>query len=314
LTRNNPQSRKAVSKRSLGDSLSIHTAKVRRKAASSRFGRLLGPRGTVTVILGAALSLGGLTQAMDGVHFLVEKDLDAVRLVRQDAGEATVVASVKDGFAANSLFKLSRVLPTSLVSHQLALFDEEWMPQAAGVPSHMKHDVFHEEMYRINRAIRREFFAVAMPYGDLIHEKAAKYDVDPALVAAVIEQESKFRTRAHSQVGARGLMQLMPRTGRWMGARDLYDPEQNIDAGVRYIKYLQRRFDGNVKNTIAAYNAGEGNVQRYNGVPPFRETQQYVKKVMHNYARRNEELKRYGQEQHGSNVIHTDEGPLMTLR
>jgi len=294
--------------------MSVQVAEARRKSERSRVGRLLGPRGTLTVLLGAALSLGGLTQAMDGVHFLVEKDLDAVRLVRQDAGEATVVASVKDGFAANSLFKLSRVLPERLVTRQLALFDEAWIPAAAGLPGHARHDVFHEEMRRINQAIRRDFFAVAMPYGDLIHEKSAKYDVDPALVAAVIEQESKFRSRARSQVGARGLMQLMPRTGRWMGARDLYDPEQNIDAGVRYIKYLQGRFDGNVKNTIAAYNAGEGNVQRYNGVPPFRETQQYVRRVMHNYAKRNEQLKRYDQEQRSSTMIHTDEGPVMTLR
>jgi soluble lytic murein transglycosylase-like protein len=148
-------------------------------------------------------------------------------------------------------------------------------------------------MARINDAIRRQFFANAMPFGDLIHEKAKKYDVDPILVAAVIEQESKFRSRARSQVGAQGLMQLMPRTGRWMGARNLYDPAQNIDAGVKYIKYLSEKYDGNLKKTIAAYNAGEGNVNRYNGVPPFRETQTYVRKVMHNYEKRNNELRAF---------------------
>ena len=135
-------------------------------------------------------------------------------------------------------------------------------------------------MRRINDAIRRDFFANAVPFGDIIHEKAAKYDVDPALVAAVIETESRFHPRARSRVGARGLMQLMPRTGRWLGAQNLNDPNQNIDAGVKYIKYLQRRFDGNLNKTIAAYNAGEGNVRRYNGVPPFSETRSYVRKVM----------------------------------
>ena len=91
-------------------------------------------------------------------------------------------------------------------------------------------------------------------------------------------------------------MQLMPRTGRWMGARDLYDPEQNVDAGVKYIKYLHKRFDGNLKKTLAAYNAGEGNVKRYGGIPPFRETQTYVKKVMKNYDRRSKQLKKFEQE------------------
>ncbi len=113
-------------------------------------------------------------------------------------------------------------------------------------------------MKRINEALRAEFFAEEIPYGELIYEKAKKYNVDPALVAAVIEQESRFKPGARSPVGARGLMQLMPRTGRWMGARDLYNPEQNIDAGVRYIKYLDKRFDGDVNKIIAAYNGGEG--------------------------------------------------------
>jgi hypothetical protein len=259
--------------------------------------------------MGAALSVGGLTQALDGAHFVVEKDLDSVRVVERQGGEATVVADVHDGFAANSLFKLSRVLPGSLVSQRIALFDDDWLPKDVVAAPHVKRDVFHEEMARINGAIRRQFFANAMPYGDLIHEKAVKYDVDPALVAAVIEQESKFHRTARSSVGARGLMQLMPRTGRWLGARNLYDPAQNVDAGVKYIKYLQERFDGNVKKAIAAYNAGEGNVKRYNGIPPFRETQSYVKKVMSNYQKRNEQLRDFSAERAGM----ADDG-VRTLR
>ena len=161
---------------------------------------------------------------------------------------------------------------------------------------HSKLDVFHEEMARINDVIRREFFANAMPYGDLIHEKAAKYDVDPALVAAVVETESRFKTNARSQVGARGLMQLMPKTGRWMGARNLYNADQNVDAGAKYLKYLNTRFDGNLTKTIAAYNAGEGNVRRYKGIPPFRETRSYVKKVMSRYEARKKQLENYKDE------------------
>jgi soluble lytic murein transglycosylase-like protein len=161
-------------------------------------------------------------------------------------------------------------------------------------------------MKRINESIRAEFFAEEIPYGELIYEKAKKYDVDPALVVAVIEQESRFKPRARSHVGARGLMQLMPRTGRWMGATDLYNPEQNIDAGVRYIKYLDRRFNGDLNQIIAAYNGGEGNVKRYQGIPPFRETRQYVKKVMKNYDKRTRQMEKYQQDQVGGSVPDAD--------
>jgi hypothetical protein len=260
--------------------------------------RTLGGRGAAAVLLGATLSLGGMAEALEGVHFLIQKNSDSVRVVRQDGHRSTVVANVPGGLAADSLFKLSRALPARVVSRQIAFFDNRWLTLRAPDPQHPR-SVFHEEMARINDAIRREFFTNAVPYGDLIHEKAAKYDVDPALVAAVIEQESTFRTRARSQVGARGLMQLMPSTGRWLGARDLYDPEQNVDAGVKYIKFLQERFGGNLKKTIAAYNAGQGNVDRYNGVPPFAETQTYVRRVLRNYQKRHDQLNQYSNEVRG---------------
>ena len=245
------------------------------------------------------LSAGGLTQALDGVHFLVQKDLDAVRVVKQDGRRVEVVAKIDDGFTGNSVFKLSRVLPDRFVTQQNALFSDRWIPetpQPASAPQRHR-DVFHEEMARINSAIKRDFFSSAVPFGSIIHEKAQKYDVDPALVAAVVETESRFRTHARSQVGAKGLMQLMPRTGRWLGARNLYDPNQNVDAGAKYLSYLTQRFDGNLKKTIAAYNAGEGNVRRYQGVPPFRETRSYVKQIMSRYEKRKKELKQYSDQQ-----------------
>ncbi len=254
--------------------------------------RLLGGRGATSLALAATLSVGGLTQMMDGVHIVVRKDLDAVRVVKEQGRTAQVMAKIDDGFAGNSLFKLSRALPGSLVTRENSLFNDGWVADPAA-PQQVRRDVFHEEMARINTAIRRDFFQNAVPFGDIIHEKAQKYDVDPALVAAVMETESRFRTNARSQVGARGLMQLMPRTGRWMGANNLYDPEQNVEAGTKYLKYLSQRFDGNLNKTIAAYNAGEGNVKRYNGVPPFRETRQYVKKVLTRYQTRQQQLKKY---------------------
>lgn len=310
LNRDNYHGTKLPKQRPLRERLSIRLACVRRNLQSRPFLRLLGGRAAATLALGAALSIGGVTDAFDNIHYLVEKDLDAVRVVQQRGEDDKVVASLA-GFTGNTVFKLARALPDRYVTRELTLFDDAWLgPQK---PGHEQRDVFFEEMARINDAIRREFFAASMPYGDLIHEKSEKYDVDPALVAAVIEQESRFRERARSQVGARGLMQLMPRTGRWMGARDLYDPEQNVDAGVKYIKYLQQQFEGNLKKTLAAYNAGEGNVRRYGGVPPFRETQHYVKKVMSSYDKRSRQLKAWEADQrHGGSVPEAD--GVLTLR
>lgn len=282
--------------------LATRFAMSRKKLQSKPLLRLLGGRGAATLALGAALSLGGVSEVFENAHFLVEKNLDAVQVVRTEGESSRVVARLGDGFAANTVFKLSQLIPDRYVSRELSLFNDEWLP---GLPGQGPRDVFFEEMARINDALRHEFFSASMPYGDLIHRKSEKYDVDPALVAAVIEQESRFKVRARSHVGARGLMQLMPRTGKWMGARDLYDPEQNVDAGVKYIKYLQKRFDGNLTNTIAAYNAGEGNVERYRGVPPFRETRTYVKKVLKNYDKRTKELRAW-EEQRGGSVPEAD--------
>jgi hypothetical protein len=306
-----------MNKRPLIDRVSIRLAKLKKGAAGKPLIRLIGGRGAATLALGAALSVGGLTDVLSEGHLLVRKELDGVRIVRQTEGRQTVLASMHDGFAGNTLFKLSRALPDRYVTRELALFDGEWLPETLTEKTHApqrRRDVFFEEVRRFNDVVRKDFFVAAMPYGDLIHEKAEKYDVDPVLVAAVIEQESRFRSRARSQVGAKGLMQLMPRTGRWMGASDLYDPEQNIDAGVKYIKYLQKRFRGNMKKTLAAYNAGEGNVKRYGGVPPFRETQHYVKKVMKNYDKRNRELKEFEQDQLRGGTATSDTDGTLTVR
>lgn len=127
--------------------------------------------------------------------------------------------------------------------------------------------------------VREEFFRTEVPFGSIIYKEAKKNDLRPELVAAVVQAESRFKPTARSGAGAIGLMQLVPRTGRWMGARDLTNPVQNITAGTKYLKYLNGRFDGNETKVIAAYNAGEGNVKRFGGVPPFKETRKYVSRV-----------------------------------
>ena len=128
-------------------------------------------------------------------------------------------------------------------------------------------------------AAKEHFFKTQVPFGSIIYKEAKKQNIPPELVAAVVHTESKFKPNARSGAGAMGLMQLVPKTGRWMGARNLMNPAENIMAGTKYLKYLNDRFDGDQQKVIAAYNAGEGNVRRFGGVPPFRETRQYVSKV-----------------------------------
>ena len=128
-------------------------------------------------------------------------------------------------------------------------------------------------------SVKEHFFKTQVPFGQLIYSEAKKNNLDPELVAAVVRQESKFHPTARSHAGAVGLMQLVPRTGRWLGARNLNDPTQNVMAGAKYLRYLTDRFNGNTEKAVAAYNAGEGNVRRFGGVPPFRETRNYVQRV-----------------------------------
>ena len=128
-------------------------------------------------------------------------------------------------------------------------------------------------------AARREVL-VGLPYGSQIWRTAQKHDVDGLLVAAIVEAESGFTPDAVSPKGAVGLMQLLPSTGGLYGTPDLLDPFTNLDVGTRYLSWLLREFDGDLERALAAYNAGPATVARYNGVPPFRETRQYVRKVL----------------------------------
>jgi soluble lytic murein transglycosylase-like protein len=120
----------------------------------------------------------------------------------------------------------------------------------------------------------------ATPYGEIIASMAEAHGVDPLLVRALIQVESNYQPKARSRKGAMGLMQIMPATARVYNVRNPFDPKANIEAGIKHLKSLIDRFGGGIELALAAYNAGEGAVTKFNGVPPYRETKSYVSRIL----------------------------------
>ena len=121
----------------------------------------------------------------------------------------------------------------------------------------------------------------ATPYGELIFAASRRHAINPQLIAAMVRMESAFDPMAVSLKGASGLLQLMPSTAHRFGVsqNEIFDPERNLDAGVRYVSWLSERFDGDLSLVLAGYNAGEAAVDRYQGVPPYKETRDYIRRV-----------------------------------
>jgi soluble lytic murein transglycosylase-like protein len=142
----------------------------------------------------------------------------------------------------------------------------------------------HQRQVKLLLVFLLSFNCYASDINSLVKASAEKYNVEERLIHSIIKQESNYNINAISKASAAGLMQLMPQTARRFGVDNRFDPKQNIDGGTHYLRVLLDMFNGDTTLAVAGYNAGEGAVQKYNGIPPYRETQDYVKKVIANIS------------------------------
>lgn len=233
-----------------------------------------------TWALGASLAFGGIGVPMKMVHDAQPKTTETGGQ-RADAAAASPDAGINSDLATAKNIAAQVAGGVQAVANGVTGVAQSPLATVAQAPQQIAKAVVNAPAAVATTAdtVKEHFFKTQVPFGSIIYDEAKKNDISPELVAAVVHTESKFVPTARSQAGAVGLMQLVPKTGRWMGARDLTNPAQNIAAGTKYLRYLSDRFNGDEKKVIAAFNAGEGNVRRFGGVPPFKETRNYVTRV-----------------------------------
>jgi hypothetical protein len=194
----------------------------------------------------------GRTQKIDG--YLVEDDI--IHLTLQGGGKISM-----------SLLRIDRIVDDEIVTPEVVEEVKKIVEEGG---------VFPRRSWRFSEESMPLFKS---KYNDIIVRAARHHDVDAALVSAVIKAESDYDPKTVSHKGARGLMQLMPATAKRFGVNNSFDPEQNIYAGVKYLRWLLDKFEDNADLAVAGYNAGEGNIRKYDGVPPFRETVNYINRI-----------------------------------
>jgi soluble lytic murein transglycosylase-like protein len=179
-------------------------------------------------------------------------------------------------------------LPSGVLADIYKYVDNEGVIHFTNVPTDGKFKLFYREK---PVHFKPELGSQLEKYDPLIFKAAEKYNIHRNLIKAVIKAESNFNPQAVSRAGARGLMQLMPMTAYAYQVKDSFEPEENIEGGVRYLRYLLNLFQGDLYLSLAAYNAGENAVISYRGVPPYRETRNYVQRVLRFYEEYSKESK-----------------------
>lgn len=214
---------------------------------------------TLAAALPAAASIAlftdGRSMKISGFKLV---DANAIQLTFKNGGAMTM-----------PLNRIERILDDEVIE----------VEKAPEVKKMIEEGVFPKRTWHYDKA-RGPLFR--SKYDQMIIDAAKKFDVDAALISAVIKQESDFNPRELSNKGARGLMQLMPSTAERFSVGNSFDAKANINGGVQYLRWLLDTFSGNADLAVAAYNAGEGNVWKYNGVPPFRETIHYINRIAQN--------------------------------
>lgn len=198
-------------------------------------------------------------------------------LLRTATRGAAVLLGIPLAFAAIDLPAAKRALADLRPMKSVMPVQEERMLPIFTTESVKKQFLDPQQPLTLD-VFKESYFRAHVPYGEIIFREARKNDLSPELVAAMVHTESDFRPTLVSHKAAQGLMQIVPSTAALLGVDDPFDPQKNIAAGTRYFRYLLDRFDDETM-ALAAYNAGEGNVARYGGIPPFAETRDYISKV-----------------------------------
>ncbi|TCB78313.1 lytic transglycosylase domain-containing protein [Acinetobacter sp. ANC 3781] len=197
-------------------------------------------------------------------------------------GYVTVGLVASSSYAGQTIYQLKESNGTTLLTNKQSRYSHLKVEKKTYYPDSNMHS--YSNWGSSEASVLPSYSRNKNAFDPIIKQAASQHGISEGLIKAVMHTESGFNVNARSPVGAQGLMQLMPATARRFNVSNAYDPHQNIMGGAKYLSWLMKRFNGNTSLVLASYNAGEGNVAKYGGIPPFKETQDYVRRVSSRYS------------------------------